>query len=369
LSERKIIDAFLFDSELTLLEHRFAETFDLVDIYIIIEAGETFQGKAKPLTFSIHRDRFNKYASKIRLVALPRLGDAGATPWERERVQRDAALYALRDANVNDILLLLDADEIPSRPVLLRLRAEGLAGSRRLMMTRHYEAVDMLGPRSPCCPAADDPFPFALRRLRPPCWNTLGYEWHSKSGVALSMSAVIGKDPINWKSPFTLRRAAPFDGALTNAGRHLCFVDPSCLPERKLGRVAHAEFATERSQWTVHLARCRRYAIHHRGWWYAERPVGKLPEDLSRLIQNYPDIRTNAKLPWFILRRVVRAWASLRCWQGLSDSFVQFIDRHFKLLTPVAIPLLLIMEIVRATSAWQKILRAPNDPSEPRHFG
>ena len=59
LSERKIIDAFLFDSELTLLEHRFAETFDLVDIYIIIEAGETFQGKAKPLTFSIHRDRFN----------------------------------------------------------------------------------------------------------------------------------------------------------------------------------------------------------------------------------------------------------------------------------------------------------------------
>ena len=170
-------------------------------------------------------------------------------------------------------------DEIPSRPVLQRLRADGLDGSHRLLMTRHYEAVDMLGPRSPCCPAADDPFPFTLGRLRPSCWNTLGYQWHSKSGVALPISAVIGDNPFNWNSPFTLRRAAPFDGALTNAGRHLCFVDPSCLPERKLGRVAHAEFATERSQWTVHLARCKRYAIHHRGWWYAERPAGKLPED------------------------------------------------------------------------------------------
>ena len=52
---------------------------------------------------------------KIRLVTLPRLGLPDTSAWRREQTQRDAIHVALGDAMPDDVVLILDADDIPSR--------------------------------------------------------------------------------------------------------------------------------------------------------------------------------------------------------------------------------------------------------------
>jgi beta-1,4-mannosyl-glycoprotein beta-1,4-N-acetylglucosaminyltransferase len=369
MADRRIIDAFLFDAELDLLEHRFAETFDLVDTYILVEAGETFTGRPKPLTFAENRTRFSRFASKIKHVALPRLAaDLRAGPWERERLQRNALLFALPGAGLRDVLLVLDADEIPSREVLERLRANGLDRPRRLLMTRHYQYADLLGPRSPCCPAPFEPFPQALGRKRPPQWDQLSIEWFSRSAVALPVEALQGSHGSVSQSPFDIRRLTPCAGALPAAGRHLCFVDPSSRPARKLERVSHTELAGARDRSGLHLSRCARYAVHHRGWWYAERPVGSLPQDLQRLVDRQPQLETRRRPAAIMLRRAVRCWAWVRISRTIPDALVSSVDQHFRLYAPGLVPLLLMLDILRAFAAI--FMRAPRAApgAIPKHF-
>jgi beta-1,4-mannosyl-glycoprotein beta-1,4-N-acetylglucosaminyltransferase len=61
----KIIDSFLFFQELDLLEIRLEYLYDKVDNFIILEACQTFTGKAKPFNFENNKDRFEKYLDKI----------------------------------------------------------------------------------------------------------------------------------------------------------------------------------------------------------------------------------------------------------------------------------------------------------------
>jgi beta-1,4-mannosyl-glycoprotein beta-1,4-N-acetylglucosaminyltransferase len=331
----RIFDTFPFDGELDLLEYRLKETFDLVDHFVLVEAGETYRGGAKEFTFAGHEARFGWARSKIRHVRLESLGPKSSTPRERAAVQRNALLLALADARPDDVVLLLDVDEVPSRSLLEGLRGDGLDRPRRLAMTRHYGFADTLGPRSPCCPDPEDPFPAAAGRSRPGPWEELDSCWHGQSGVAAPVAALDGV------LPFDLRFGLPPGEPIAGAGRHFTSVDPSTRLERKLKRVFHSEFDGPRETSPEHLERCRRHGIHHRGWWYAERPPGPLPEDLARLLRDHPRLAASKPRPAFA-RRLVRSWAWLRLWKGLPDALVTGVDRRFERLAPLlALPLLL----------------------------
>ena len=332
----RIFDAFPFDGELDLLDFHLREAFDLVDWFILIEAAETYRGAAKPFVFAGNVDRFGWARGKIRHVKLAGLGPAAATPRQRAAAQRNAVLLALADARPDDVLLLLDVDEVPSRPLLQRLRAEGLDRPRRLAMTRHYGFADTLGPRSPCCPDPADPFPAAGARHRPGPWDRLDQCWHGHSGVATPIRGLVGT------TPFQLRFGLPLAEPIAGAGRHFTSVDPSTRLERKLGRVFHEEWDGPRERSPDHLRRCRRHAVHHRGWWYAERPSGPMPEDLERLLRDHPQLASPPPPP-ALARRLVRSWAWLRLWKRLPDRAVAAVDRHFERLAPLlAVPLLLL---------------------------
>jgi hypothetical protein len=192
----RIFDTFPFDGELDLLEYRLRETFDLVDHFILVEAGETYRGTPKTFTFAENEERFGWARAKIRHVRLAGLGSRTATARERAAVQRNAVRLALADAEPDDVVLLLDVDEVPSRSLLERLRIDGLDRPRRLAMTRHYGFVDTLGPRSPCCPDAADPFPAAAGWSRPGAWDRLESFWHGQSGVAAPARALDGEDQL-----------------------------------------------------------------------------------------------------------------------------------------------------------------------------
>ena len=331
----RIFDAFPFDGELDLLEFRLKETSDLVDHFILVEAGETYRGAPKAFSFAENEARFAWARGKIRHVRLAGLGPASSPPKRRAAVQRNAILLALADSAPDDLILLLDVDEVPSRSLLERLRAEGLDRPRRLAMTRHYGFADTLGPRSPCCPDPADPFPTAPERPRPGAWDGLDACWHGQSGVAAPVRA------LERTAPFDLRFGLPLGEPLADSGRHFTSVDPSARLERKLGRVFHEEYDGPRETSPHHLARCRRYSVHHRGWFYAERPRGPLPEDLLRLLRDHPGLRSPPPPPP-LARRLARSWSWLRLWKRLPDRAVAAVDRHFEGLAPLlALPLLL----------------------------
>jgi beta-1,4-mannosyl-glycoprotein beta-1,4-N-acetylglucosaminyltransferase len=352
----RIYDTFLFDGELDLLEHRLRETYVLVDKFVLVEAAETFRGQPKPLRFAANRARFAWAGDKLLAIAMDRLGTASSTPWERQRTQRNAILLGLRDARPDDIVLILDADEIASRALLERLRRDGLDKPSRLSMTRHYEYVDQLAPRSACCPALDAAFAFEDDRHRAEDWRALAPRWHGASSVAVRYRDLCGVEDecLPPRSPFELRGSLSYAPRLADAGRHFLAVDLGARLEGKLGRVSHAELGDARAKNPDFLARARRAAVHHHGWWYAETPTGPLPEDLLRLVNRSPDMKRPQPAPPMLSRRLLRSWAWLRYWPALTDRLVFAVDRRFDLARVVLAPLLLAADLLRHVAARRR---------------
>jgi len=334
----RIFDTFPFDAELDLLEHRLAETYELVDVFVLVEAAQTFSGRPKELTFARNRERFAWAAAKLRHITLDQLGGPERSPRERAAIQRDAVRLGLRDADPDDVVLLFDVDEIASPSLLQRLRAEGIDAPRRVLMTRHYEHADAVAPRSPCCPVATLPFQSATPYIAPGSWNVLDDTWHSASGVAVPFRALASR------SAFDLRFSETDTTPIADGGRHFSSVDPSTQLDRKLHRVFHTEWAGDRETNPAHLARCRSHGVHHRGWWYAERPEGTPPDDVARLIARLGD---RATFPPLRKRRLVRTWAWMRLHRAIPNRIVGMIDRHFERLLPLLALPLLIADFVR----------------------
>jgi beta-1,4-mannosyl-glycoprotein beta-1,4-N-acetylglucosaminyltransferase len=346
----RIFDTFPFDGELALLEHRLAQTYELVDVFVLVEAAETYSGAPKELTFARHRARFAWAEPKLRVIQLQSLGPA-PTPRQRAAFQRDAIRLGLRDAEPDDAVLLLDADEIVSPDLLRRLRAQGIDQPRRLRMTRHYEHAGALAPRSPCCPLPALPFQSATPYQRPGSWDALDDRWFSRSGVVAPFRA------LRERSAFDVRFGEIAAAPLDDAGRHFSSVEARL--EEKIRRVFHTEWDGVRERRPVHLRRCRAHGVHHRGWWYAEQPDGPLPEDVGRLAERLP-----AAMPFPPLwrRRLVRTWAWVRLARAWPEGVVAAVDRHFESLLPLLALPLLAADALRAQAAIRMKPR-PDIPS------
>jgi beta-1,4-mannosyl-glycoprotein beta-1,4-N-acetylglucosaminyltransferase len=345
----RIYDTFLFDGELDLLEFRLQQNYDETDFFVLVEAEETYRGEPKLLSYSLHQQRFAWAADKVRPLQLKQLGNNCSTPKQRAQVQRNAILFALRDARPEDVVLLLDSDEIPSLSVLRYLRTEGLQEPHRLQMTRHYQKLDLLAPASTCCIDTSLPFAIAAGHPTPEPWGELKPIWSGRSGVAAPVKSFLTgtKD----RSPYWLRFGPEPKPILVDAGRHLTAVDPSAHLSSKLGRVFHEEWATGRGMYLPHLLRCEEHAVHHRGWWYAEQAPGSLPEDLHRLATAYPATLRQGPLPSAWRRRAVRTWAWIRTWRLIPERTVRQIDRKFDRLLPILLLPLLCADVGRSLVA------------------
>jgi len=114
VSERGLVwDAFLFHDELDLLDLRLEILDAVVDRFVVVESTVTFRGRAKPLHFAEHRERFERWADRIVHVVVEDAPDVGDDGWGRERFQRDAVGRALGACRGRDVVLVSDVDEIP----------------------------------------------------------------------------------------------------------------------------------------------------------------------------------------------------------------------------------------------------------------
>jgi len=125
----KIYDCFMFYDEEMILDLRLNYLNNYVDKFVIVESSYTHSGKKRKLLFDIkkyenfkdkisyiilndqpkdlfeinQKDSFDKKNSKYILNAL-----------KRENLQRNTILKGLKEASVDDIIIISDVDEIPN---------------------------------------------------------------------------------------------------------------------------------------------------------------------------------------------------------------------------------------------------------------
>lgn len=108
----KVFDCFTFYNELDIVELRIQELWDTVDYFVIAEANTTHQGNPKTFIFEENWERFKKYESKIRHIAIEDMPVHPDT-WVKEKFQRKCLSRGLPDIAPDDIIIVSDCDEIP----------------------------------------------------------------------------------------------------------------------------------------------------------------------------------------------------------------------------------------------------------------
>lgn len=133
-------DTVMVRDELDMLECRLTELEEFpVYKHIVAEANVDHQGHPKEFNYLRNMSRFAKWANKIIYVKVESLPDS-SNPWEREEAQRDRILDHLTEADDEDLVLVADVDEIPSREVFNASPETGMTTEQRLAVF----AVDWL---------------------------------------------------------------------------------------------------------------------------------------------------------------------------------------------------------------------------------
>lgn len=121
---RRVFDAVLFSNELDLLTVRWKELYPYVTEFVLIESNSTFTGLPKPLVFNSNREQFKFVESRLTYGQIPGRFRKGENPFIEEAYQRLALDYLLKKAGIqdDDLLIMSDVDEIPSRHTINLLR-------------------------------------------------------------------------------------------------------------------------------------------------------------------------------------------------------------------------------------------------------
>jgi hypothetical protein len=113
----KIIDTLLFYNEFDLLELRFAEHYDHVDQFVILEFDRTFTGLSKPHILLSQKERYKKWWDKVLYVPLsggPKVDIKNySSAWSNEFWQFNQMAEVWKDiATEDDVVLMCCVDEI-----------------------------------------------------------------------------------------------------------------------------------------------------------------------------------------------------------------------------------------------------------------
>lgn len=129
LKPRRVINAININHEFDLLESRFRELEGAVDVFLICESNFTAYGEARPLLFRqmLLNGTFDYVKSKVVYVFLDHFPEGGkqdgwiADDYLRTFLTRNG-IGRLRSLRDDDLFIIDDADEIPSREGVLFLK-------------------------------------------------------------------------------------------------------------------------------------------------------------------------------------------------------------------------------------------------------
>ena len=122
----KIYDCFCYFNEDSILLLRLETLWDSVDYFVISEASYTHAGAPRDTHFDINK--FEKYASKIRYLRLDERPLGPNDFWKNENFIRNNVSKGLFDAELEDLVLISDLDEIPNPAKILTYQPKYLRG-------------------------------------------------------------------------------------------------------------------------------------------------------------------------------------------------------------------------------------------------
>lgn len=133
----QVIDAFMFNNELDILDFRLHELNDYVDKFVIYENRWTFSGNKKPFYFDENKEIFSQFSDKIVHI---KSNTRGKDNWKREYAQRyEVLLKGVSSLGLNDsdIVSFCDLDEIIDPKLILNYKEE-LPSDAPLLVCPHW---------------------------------------------------------------------------------------------------------------------------------------------------------------------------------------------------------------------------------------
>ncbi|XP_074278800.1 uncharacterized protein LOC141602404 [Silene latifolia] len=121
---RRVFDGALFNNEVDMLQIRWNELYPYVTQFVVLESNSTFTGIPKPFHFAMNRVKFQAFEPRLTYGTIGGRFQKGENPFVEEAYQRVALDQLLRIAGIedDDLLIMSDVDEIPSRHTINLLR-------------------------------------------------------------------------------------------------------------------------------------------------------------------------------------------------------------------------------------------------------
>jgi len=327
----KIIDAFIFNNELDILEIRLEEMSPAVDWFVLVEGNRDFKGDPKPMEYDLHKDRFAKFHDKIIHVKVedyPENVDA----WAREAWTRNATLRGVRqvpDLGPEDWVILSDVDEIIRRRELYRVK---------WATSRSWPPAESSLGWAEENPLEGDIFKFNLsfRYYKFNC-RAVNDGW----GAPIAVRARLFTDPQNTRH--NNNPEIPWAECITipNAGWHFSYMGGVDAIIRKIEQNAHQELNTPEWKDRAHIEKALKmgmdlYKRQDQRWEFIDDKdypqfVLDNPERFAPFFEPIPKARFSVVIPFtgnkkLLARAVESVRRELRKHSTLSNGTILIID-------------------------------------------
>ena len=125
--QKNIVDCFLFNDELDVLEIRLSLLSPYVSLFVLVESAKTFDGQDKPFYYEENRERFKDYSDKILYIKVEDMPKEKGKDYQRNAIS-DTIHYLHKQKNltVDDLVFISDISEIPEM-VKLAIHLQGTA--------------------------------------------------------------------------------------------------------------------------------------------------------------------------------------------------------------------------------------------------
>tara|TARA_B100001093_G_scaffold420817_1_gene412860 strand:+ start:1040 stop:1807 length:768 start_codon:yes stop_codon:yes gene_type:complete len=149
MSNKKVIDCFLFYNEVKMLEFRLKEHYNYVDHFVIVESNKSFTGKDKKYFFQENIHRYKEYLDKIIYV---KLNDNAQyqSAWDAEEFQRNCISRGFDKLTLqdDDIILISDVDEILNVDIIPDLKSQDNLVLHSLEYDMYYYNMECYKPNA-----------------------------------------------------------------------------------------------------------------------------------------------------------------------------------------------------------------------------
>jgi beta-1,4-mannosyl-glycoprotein beta-1,4-N-acetylglucosaminyltransferase len=265
-----LIDSFLFFNETELVELRIKYLNKIVDYFVIVEADITHQGKKKDWNFpKILERNLKEFSSKIQYHQLnidPEkikkeeswiIDDIKGDDAHRvDNFQRNYIKTACKKFSNEDILIISDIDEIPSKQKLEFIKSCDFKKIAPIALEQHLFHID-------------------CNFLRLESW---------RGSIATTMQIC------NAYSPHRLRRSRNRISHFSDSGWSLSsFGGPNKIKE-KFEAFAHKEYNNDKFKSVDHIVNCQKTGadLFHRNVQTKKIEKNFFPKDLLELMEQNP---------------------------------------------------------------------------------